>query len=186
MAYYLSEMEDALEVLKYPIGRFDWSIQPSFDDRIDAIRGIAALPFKMRNAVHGLNDKQLDTPYRPDGWTVRQVVHHVADSHVNAYIRFKIALTEDKPVIRPYAQALWAKLSDSKLPPALSLNLLEGIHERWSVILESMSEEDWEKGYTHPEHNTWQVLDKVVTMYRWHGEHHLAHITGLMEREGWV
>ena len=178
-------MEITLENLKYPIGKFDWMQDVSKADRDQAVQVITLFPSKIRDAVESLNDTQLNTKYRPEGWTIRQVVHHVADSHMNAYIRFKWALTEDKPIIKAYDQTAWAKLSDSKLDPEVSLVLLDSIHKRWVTIMNSMSESDWDLGYTHPEHNAWQPLNKVAKMYAWHGEHHLAHITRLIEREGW-
>ena len=174
-----------MENLKYPVGHFDWSLDVSKAEREQAIRTIAAYPAKLRNAVSPLNDTQLDTPYRQEGWTVRQVVHHLVDSHMNAYIRFKLALTEDTPTIKPYDQAEWAKLPDNKLDPGISLVLIDGIHKRWVTIMDYMSETEWNRGFIHPEHNAFQELKKVAAMYAWHGEHHLAHITRLMERMGW-
>ncbi len=178
-------MEETLEKLKYPVGKFDWSNEVPLGDIDEAIKKIAAFPDRIRDAVRFLDEAQLDTPYRESGWTVRQVVHHCADSHMNAYIRFKLALTEDKPVIKPYAEAEWAKLSDSQLDPSVSLNLLDGIHYRWVTIMENMNEEQWDLGFTHPEHNRWMVLNKAAAMYAWHCEHHLSHLTSLAERMGW-
>ncbi|HZV68893.1 MAG TPA: putative metal-dependent hydrolase [Saprospiraceae bacterium] len=178
-------MEETLEILRYPVGKFDWSKDVSKAERDQAIQKVAAFPGRIREVVEKLNEDQLDTPYRTDGWTIRQVVHHCADSHMNAYIRFKLALTEDKPVIKPYLEAEWAKMPDYRLDPAVSLNLLEGIHMRWVTLMENMSEKEWSLGFTHPEHNRWMVLDKTVAMYAWHCEHHLGHITGLVERMGW-
>ncbi|MEO6132969.1 MAG: YfiT family bacillithiol transferase [Saprospiraceae bacterium] len=176
-------MEILLEDLKYPVGKFDWSAEISEQERNQAIKKIAAFPSRIRSTVSDLTDEQLNTPYRPDGWTVRQVVHHLADSHMNAYIRFKLALTEDNPVIKPYKEAEWAKLPDSKLSPDVSLSLLEGVHKRWVTMMDYMNESQWELGFTHPEHNRFMVLNKAVAMYAWHCEHHLGHVTGLMERE---
>ncbi len=178
-------MDEALEKLRYPVGKFDWSKEVTVEERNEAINKIERFPDRIRDVVVPLDEEQLDSPYRIGGWTVRQVVHHVADSHMNAYIRFKLALTEDKPVIKPYAEAEWAKLSDSKLDPSVSLQLLDGIHYRWVTIMENMNESEWALGFTHPEHNKWMVLNKAVAMYAWHCEHHLAHITGLLKREGW-
>lgn len=178
-------MEDILENLKYPIGRFDWSTQVSTEDRIKAIQIIAAFPAKLSVFISSLHNGQLDTPYRPEGWTVRQVVHHVADSHMNAYIRFKLALTEDGPTIKGYDQTQWAKLPDSRLDPAISLDILTGVHKRWVIIMENMTDAEWEKKYVHPEHTELQVLKKVATMYAWHCEHHFSHIKRLGERMGW-
>lgn len=178
-------MEILLENLKYPVGKFDWSVEVSEQARNQAIRKIAALPSRLRAVVANLSDEQLNTPYRSEGWTVRQVVHHLADSHMNAYIRFKLALTEDNPIIKPYAETEWAKLPDSRLAPEVSLSLLEGVHKRWTTIMDFMNETQWELGFTHPEHNRFMVLNKAVAMYAWHCEHHMAHIMGLLERENW-
>ncbi len=178
-------MDETLENLKYPVGRFDWSRQVSKEDRIKAIQTIAAFPAKMRDAVKSLNDAQLNTPYRPDGWTIRQVVHHCPDSHMNAYIRFKLALTENSPTIKPYEQTEWAKLPDSKLDPEVSLQLIESVHKRWVTIMENMTDEEWELGWIHPDHNAFQAMKQVVTLYGWHCEHHRAHITRLKDRMGW-
>jgi uncharacterized damage-inducible protein DinB len=170
---------------RYPIGKF------TFDGVVDAkqreawINEIATQPSKLREAVAGLSDAQLDTPYREGGWTVRQVVHHVPDSHMNAYIRFKLATTENNPTIKPYLEAEWAKLPDSKLPVEVSLRLLESVHERWVVILKHMAEADFEKTYFHPESQKTFVLGKVLGLYAWHGNHHIAHITELKNRMNW-
>jgi hypothetical protein len=143
------------------------------------------LPERLRAAVRGLSDPQLDTPYRPEGWTLRQVVHHVADSHANCYIRFKLALTEDWPTIKPYDEVAWANLSDSRrLPVEVSLAMLEALHGRWVALLESMSEEDFHKGYVHPEQGR-QILAKALALYDWHSRHHTSHITSLRARQGW-
>ena len=143
------------------------------------------LPERLRAAVGGLSDPQLDTPYRPEGWTLRQVVHHVADSHANCYIRFKLALTEDWPTIKPYDEVAWANLSDSRrLPVEVSLAMLEALHGRWVALLETMSEEDFHKGYLHPEQGR-QNLAKALAHYDWHSRHHTSHITSLRARQGW-
>jgi hypothetical protein len=143
------------------------------------------LPERLRAAVGGLSDPQLDTPYRPEGWTLRQVVHHVADSHANCYIRFKLALTEDWPTIKPYDEVAWANLSDSRrLPVEVSLAMLEALHGRWVALLETMSEEDFHKGYLHPEQGR-QNLAKALALYDWHSRHHTSHITSLRARQGW-
>jgi uncharacterized damage-inducible protein DinB len=142
------------------------------------------LPERLREAVSGLNDRQIDTPYREGGWTVRQVVHHVADSHANCYIRFKLALTEDWPTIKPYDQAAWARLADSRLPIDGSLVFLESLHARWVPLVESLTDADFERGYNHPE-NGRQTLATVLALYGWHSLHHTAHITGLRARQGW-
>ncbi len=146
---------------------------------------IAGLPSALREAVAGLDDPQLDTPYREGGWTVRQLVHHVADSHINAYVRMRLALTEDWPTIKPYEEAEWAKLEDARtLPVEVSLALLESLHRRWVVLLGSLSEADWERGYVHPESGR-EKLDAVAAIYSWHSRHHVAHVTGLRKRMGW-
>jgi hypothetical protein len=151
-----------------------------------AIDEIAALPALVRTAVSGLTDEQLDTPYRLGGWTVRQVVHHVPDSHMHAYIRLKLALTEDAPVIKPYDEARWAELPDSRLPIATSLAILDGVHERMSTILRTIAPSDWGRTFIHPEFPDGpRTIDWHLQNYAWHGRHHLAHITGLRAREGW-
>jgi uncharacterized damage-inducible protein DinB len=168
--------------LSYPIGKFDAG---QYADRGENLRTIADLPSKLNAAVAGLTGEQLDTPYRPGGWTVRQTVHHIADSHMNSQIRFKLALTEDAPpVIQPYAEDRWAELGDSKLPIAASLKMLEGLHARWVALLESMSEEDFASVFIHPETGGW-TLDSALALYAWHSKHHTAHITSLRERQGW-
>lgn len=172
--------------LRYPIGEFhlDGAITP--ERRTGWIGEIADLPVKFRHAVTGLTDAQLDTPYRPGGWTVRQVVHHVPDSHVNAYVRFKLALTEDNPTIKPYAEAKWAELPDSKSAPiGVSLVLLDAVHRRWVSLLRALAEADWKRTYFHPEQKQSLKLEAVLAMYAWHGHHHLAQVTALAERSGW-
>jgi uncharacterized damage-inducible protein DinB len=172
--------------LRYPIGTFQRRDQLSADERRTMIDTIAAAPARMREAVSGLSDAQLDTPYREDGWTVRQVLHHVPDSHLNAYIRLKLALTEDGPTIRPYDEALWAALPDSKETPVdVSLTLLESLHARWVTLLRSMNDADFRRTLRHPEHSGILTLDWLVAMYAWHSRHHVAHITSLRERHGW-
>jgi uncharacterized damage-inducible protein DinB len=169
---------------RYPIGTFQ------FDDDVKeiVIRGwieeIEQLPAILRSAVENLNDEQLDTPYRSGGWTIRQVVHHIADSHMNAYIRFKLALTENNPVIKPYEEGKWAELSDSKLPVDISLTLLSTLHKRWVTLLRSLSHDDLNRTFIHPDSGEVSV-GKNIGMYAWHGKHHLAHITSLCERKGW-
>ena len=170
--------------LSYPIGKFDnSSIDPN--RRTEFVQTITDLPAKLREAVNGLNEEQVDTPYRPGGWTVRQTIHHVADSHLNSLIRFKLALTEDKiPTIRPYYEDRWAELADSKLPIDVSLNLIDGLHQRWAALLNSMSDDDFNKKFNHPETGEW-TLDGALALYAWHSKHHTAHITKLRERENW-
>ncbi len=168
--------------LSYPIGQFELS---NFSDRESNLRTIRALPSKVAAAVEGLSDTQLDTRYRPGGWTVRQTVHHIADSHMNSQIRFKLALTEDDvPTIKPYYEERWAELGDSKLPVDVSLRLIDGIHTRWVALLGSMSDDDFKREFIHPETGRW-TLDAALALYAWHSLHHTAHITALREREGW-
>ncbi len=171
--------------LSYPIGRFQK--EPNLTDRRrrELIDGIAALPGRMRLAVRNLSAEQLETPYRPEGWTVRQVVHHVADSHLNAYVRFKLALTEHEPLIKPYNQKLWAELNDSLTGPVdPSLSLLQSLHERWTLLLHSLSAKDFLKTFQHPESGI-LTLDTQIGLYDWHGRHHVAHISSLRARMGW-
>jgi uncharacterized damage-inducible protein DinB len=171
--------------LRYPVGRFTVDPAVTVDKRAAWIRQIAAAPGAMRAAVAGLNESQFDTPYRPGGWTVRQVLHHVPDSHLNAYCRCKLALTEDNPTIKPYDEAAWADVADTaKTPPDVSLALLDALHARWIVLLESMRVADFAKPFTHPEHGP-RTLDWLVQLYAWHGRHHAAHVTALRKREGW-
>jgi hypothetical protein len=170
--------------LSFPVGRFDRTATWTADSRRRAIEDIAALPATMRRAVAGLSDAQLDTPYRPGGWTVRQLVHHVADSHMNGYIRLKLALTEDNPTIKPYEQDRWAALPDSRLPIALSLSILDAVHERWSVLWRAATEEQFRRTFTHPELGA-LTIDTHLHLYSWHSRHHVAHITALRSREAW-
>jgi uncharacterized damage-inducible protein DinB len=173
-----------IDDLRYPAGRFT-PVTPSDAVRQAAIEELAALPQRMRDGVAGLNDTQLDTPYRDGGWTVRQVVHHVPDSHMNAYIRFKLALTEDSPTIKAYDEAAWALIADSvETPIETSLTMLEALHRRWVILLESMQEPDFRRPLVHPERGP-VTNDWLLQVYAWHGAHHVAHITGLREREGW-
>jgi uncharacterized damage-inducible protein DinB len=154
-------------------------------EKADLFDEIEAAPAQLRTAVAGLDDAQLDTPYREDGWTVRQVVHHVLDSHVNAYVRFRWALTEDGPVIKPYEEKEWAKLPDAiAAPVAVSLDLLDALHTRWLILLRAMSPEDFERRWSSPDFGELSV-DVLLQIYGWHGKHHVAHITALREREGW-
>ena len=171
--------------LRYPIGRFE-TVTPgssTITDRAAHIANIAALPANLRAAVHGLSDAQLDTPYRPGGWTVRQLVHHVADSHANAYCRIKLALTEENPTIKPYDEERWAMLPDATLPIEVSLVMLEAIHERWVTLLEALEPAQYHRLFTHPEAGGHDV-DWLLALYDWHGRHHTAHLTALRTREG--
>ena len=171
--------------LRYTIGEFKFEGPLAQDQRQALIEKIEQTPGRMRAAVAGLNDEQLDTPYRPEGWTVRQVVHHVPESHLNSYIRFKLAITEDEPVIKPYFEDRWAELDDARQAPiALSLDLLETLHGRWVWFLRSLKEKDWQRTFRHTELGVVN-LDKTVALYAWHGQHHVAQITSLRERRGW-
>ena len=171
--------------LRYPVGKFDLKTELTQEQRQEAIRNIAETPAKLRAAIAGLTPEQLDTPYRPEGWTVRQVVHHLPDSHMNSYIRFKLAMTEDEPTIRPYYEDRWADLADARTAPVeVSLALLESLHTRWAMLLDSMTESDFARNLTHPELGTVN-LNRYVGLYAWHGRHHVAHITALRTRMGW-
>jgi len=171
---------------RYPLGKFEWKGSLTDDERRLAIQVIVHTPSELRAAVEGLDDPQLDTPYREGGWTVRQVVHHVPDSHLNAYCRMKLALTEDQPLIKPYNETLWAELADSRAPVIGSLQLLEVLHERWVRLMKSLSSADFARTFRHPEYpDTPRSLDWLVALYSWHGPHHVAQITSLRERMGW-
>ncbi len=173
--------------LRYPIGPFkDHSKDhTTAEEKAALMDEIEAAPARLRAAVAGLDDAQLDTPYREDGWTVRQVVHHVADSHVNAYVRFRWALTEDAPAIKPYKEKDWARLPDGMTAPvAVSLDLLDALHTRWLILLRAMAPEEFERPWTSPDFGELSV-DVLLQLYRWHGRHHVAHITALRERVGW-
>ena len=172
------------EDLRFPIGKFDADFEISPELRQAFIKTIENLPAVIRDAVSGLDEHQLNTRYRPEGWTVRQVVHHVADSHLNSYCRFKLALTEDRPTIRAYYEDRWAELPDNEMAVEHSLKIIEGIHSRWSGLLNSMSDDDFQKKLYHPESGEW-TLDGMLGLYDWHSKHHTAHITSLREREDW-
>ena len=170
---------------RYPIGKFNGQAPASPAEREKFIKEIEETPAKLKAAIHGLSDKQLDTPYRDGGWTVRQVVHHVPDSHLNSYIRFKLALTENEPTIKPYCEDRWAELADSELTPVeVSVNLLDSLHKRWVLLLRSLKADEWKKTFRHPELGA-ITLDKTLALYAWHGRHHVAHVTGLREKMGW-
>ena len=176
-----------MENLRYPIGQFRYEGAPDPLRREQWIEEIAAAPGNLRTAVVGLSSQQLDTPYRDKGWTVRQVIHHLPDSHLNAYTRIKLALTEEEPVIRPYEEARWAELPDGRAAPMeLSLNLLESLHHRWVLLLRQLSPADFRRRFIHPEHGRVFELDEAVAMYAWHGRHHVAHITSLRRRMRWT
>jgi len=167
---------------RFPIGKFD---ADDLTTRVEHILTITNLPMRIAEAVSGLTDEQLDTPYREGGWTVRQTVHHVADSHINSFCRCKLALTEDDPpTIRPYYEDRWADLPDSNLPVEVSLKIIEGVHQRWTRMLKTMTDADFEREFIHPETGPWK-LEKALAMYAWHSRHHTAHITSLRERNNW-
>jgi uncharacterized damage-inducible protein DinB len=171
--------------LRYPIGEFDTNAPILVERRPHLIDQIAEAPARLRAAVSGLNEEQLATCYRPGGWTVRQVVHHVPDSHINSYMRFKLAMTEEEPQIRTYHEERWAELPDARTGPLeVSLNLLDCLHQRWVLFLRSLNEDDFMRSFQHPE---WGLvnLDKAIALYAWHGRHHVAHITSLRERNDW-
>ena len=173
------------EDLRFPIGKFNWPDSVNTDDRKGYLERVAAAPARLRAAVSGLSAEQLDTPYREGGWTVRQVVHHVPDSHMNSYIRFKLALTETDPLIKPYDEAGWAMLSDTaNTPIETSLCLLDCLHERWVGLMKGMSETEWQRTFRHPELGP-IALDKNLALYAWHGDHHVQHIAALRRRNGW-
>lgn len=170
---------------RYPVGRYRPAKEIGADERAEWISDVEAAPAWFRDAVRGLSDEQLDTPYREGGWTVRQLVHHIPDSHMNAYIRVKLALTEDNPLIKTYDEAAWAALPESAItPPEVSLALLDALHVRWMNTLRSMSDGDWARTVQHPEWGPMR-LDQMLGLYAWHGRHHAAHITRLRESRGW-
>jgi hypothetical protein len=170
---------------RYPIGKYipPQDVTPAM--RQQAISTIAEAPAKLRGSVKGLNDAQLNTPYRDGGWTLRQVAHHVPDSHMNAYVRFRLALTEQEPTIKPYEEARWAELEDAKSAPVdVSLSLLDCLHERWVRMLRSLKPDDFARTFRHPDHGV-RSLDWLLFLYAWHGQHHTAHITELRKQKGW-
>ena len=170
---------------RYPVGKFEMPGQITSATRAEAIRELASAPEKLRAAVKGLNDTQLDTPYREGGWTLRQVVHHVADSHLNAYIRLRLALTETEPTIKPYEEGAWAKLEDAEHAPVeVSLRLIDPLHERWVRLLQSLKAEDFAKTFRHPDHGV-RTVEWLLFLYAWHSRHHTAHITELKKQKGW-
>ncbi len=174
-----------MENLSFPIGKFTYGGPAADEQRKAFIEEIAETPARLRAAINGLSEKQLDTPYRPEGWTVRQVVHHVPDSHLNSYVRFKLALTEDNPTIKPYAEDRWAQLGDTQSTPVeVSLQLLESLHDRWVRLLRSLTPEQWKRTFRHPDMGE-MTLDKTLALYVWHGKHHVAHITELRKRMSW-
>ncbi len=176
-----------LEQLKFPIGRFENPREMTQEALSQFISDIKTFPLKLKNETESLSNQQLDTPYRPEGWTIRQVVNHCADSHMNSLTRFKLALTEDKPIIKPYDEAKWAQLPDSlPMPIQPALLMLQGIHERWITLLESLTKDELERAFIHPEHGKEIKLSEAMALYAWHCNHHLAHITTLKKRKGWI
>jgi DinB superfamily len=171
--------------LRYPIGKFHFAGPLTDEQKQTCLEEIAQAPAKLRSAVQGLSDVHLDTAYRPGGWTVRQVVHHLPDSHLNSYVRFKLALTENEPTIKTYAEDRWAELDDTKTTPVeVSLTLLESLHDRWMRLLRSLTPEEWQRTFRHPDMGAMN-LEKTLALYAWHGRHHVSHITSLRDREGW-
>ncbi len=178
--------EQELEQLRYPIGRFQRPTMVSAEDLERYFQTIEALPQQIRETIAGWSDAHLDTPYRPDGWTVRQLVHHLADSHMNAYTRIKLALTEEVPTIKPYEENHWADLPDGKTAPVeWSLELLHYLHRRWSMLLRHLTQEQWEREFLHPAFSRAFRVDTILALYDWHSRHHLAHIQSLQKRMGW-
>lgn len=176
-----------IEKLKYPIGKFEKRSEVTPKLLNEWITEISTFPSRMISEVINLTDEQLNTQYRPDGWTLRQVIHHCADSHMNSFIRLKLALTEDQPIIKPYYENLWAELTDStEMPIESSLKILEGIHARWTILLNSLAEEQFNKVFIHPEHGMSFSVKDVVEIYAWHGNHHLAHITEAKKLNNWI
>lgn len=170
---------------RYPIGKFTAQESYTVVELANFIERIGALPKKLKRSVSGLTDKQLDTPYREDGWTIRQVIHHIADSHMNAYIRFKWTMTEDAPTIKTYNEKSWAETPETKTDVNMSLELLQPLHAKFVVLLSSLSSTDWNKQLFHPESKQYMKLERMAALYAWHGEHHLAHITSLKKRMNW-
>ncbi len=184
MRIIMATTKEKIEDLRYPIGKFERHSEIMPELRVEFIQTIEDLPAKLREAVAGLSDEQLETPYRPEGWTLRQTVHHVADSHINLFIRFRLALTEDVPTIRPYEEAEWAKLPDAKMPLEDSFKIIEGVHSRLTMMLKSLTDEQFARKLIHPESGEW-TIEAMLGLYDWHSKHHTAHITRLRERNNW-
>ena len=175
-----------MEELKYPVGQYKKPAAFTKDILNKAISAIEEFPKKIKQETENLSDEQLDTPYRPEGWTIRQVVHHCADSHMNAFIRLKLALSENTPTIKPYAEAMWAEMDDTKhFPVHSSYSIIEGVHARWTALLKNMTDIDFSRGFIHPEKGRELSLYESTDMYAWHCNHHLAHITSLKKRKNW-
>ena len=170
---------------RYPIGKFSYTGPLTAEQKQECLNNIEQTPARLRTALSGLSDQQLNTPYRDGGWTLRQLAHHVPDSHMNSYVRFRLALTENEPVIKPYDEKRWAELSDARTAPIeVSLALLEALHARWAPWLSTLSEADWNRSFRHPELGPISLKNNAA-LYAWHGRHHIAHITSLRERMGW-
>ncbi len=170
---------------RYPIGKFSYPGPLTPEQKNQFLDDIEQTPARLRVAVRGLSGPRLDTPYREGGWTVRQVAHHIPDSHMNSYIRFKLALTEDSPIIKPYQEDRWAELPEAKQAPIeVSLALLDSLHRRWILVLRNLTDADWQRTFRHPELGP-MTLEKTLALYSWHGRHHVAHITRLREQQGW-
>jgi hypothetical protein len=174
-----------MEDLRYPIGKFSTKESHTPEELKTFIQRIESLPSKLEAAIEGFSNHQLDTPYRDGGWSVRQVVHHVADSHMNAYIRVKWMLTEETPIIKAYNEKLWAETGETISDPALSLLLIKALHTKWTTLLKSLSQNQLQKEFIHPDTKKNVALHNLIGMYAWHGDHHLAHITELKKRQGW-
>jgi hypothetical protein len=180
-------MNLTLEQLKFPIGKFEKPSVITTHLLSQFIFDIEEFPLRLRIETEHLSDEQLDTVYRPDGWTIRQVINHCADSHMNSLIRFKLALTEDKPIIKPYFEDKWAELADSKkMPIEPTLRMIEGLHNRWVVLLKSLTDEQLKRSFIHPEHGREISISENIAIYAWHCNHHLAHITTLKKQKNWV
>ena len=179
-------METTIDQLRYPVGKFSDPTSFSPMEIKQWIDTLEQFPANMKKVVTGLNYQQLDTPYRDGGWTIRQVVHHTADSHLNCYIRVKLALTEDNPTIKPYLEAKWAEIPEAKTAPVeVSLNILDAIHHRMNLMLRNLTVDDLDRTFYHPENKTTRTLKTILALYAWHSRHHLAHITELKKRKGW-
>lgn len=178
--------EKELFALRYPIGEYSPKENYTSNEINDFINAIEALPGRLNQAVSGLTDSQLDTPYRPGGWSLRQVIHHIADSHINSYTRFKLTLTEDTPAIRPYFEDRWAELPEAKSAPVeLSLPLIDYLHKRWTVMLKNITGEQLKRRLYHPETKQEMTIEQLMHLYAWHSDHHLAHVNNLIVKEGW-
>lgn len=175
-----------LEKLKYPIGRFQFVSNYSNKEGDQFLKKIEELPAKLRTLVNGWDEEKLNTPYRPDGWTVKQLLHHIPDSHMNSYVRFKWTLTEEKPIIKAYYEARWAEIIDSsETPVSISLDLLENLHKRWMILMNNLTDDQWKRSFIHPESNREITLEELMPLYAWHSEHHFEHINQLKIRMGW-